>query len=171
MCIRDSPQYMKSLYFRGDKAWGKGGVAIGQMYRLEATLYTGEAFDNNTAVIIPNQTFDLAALWYFCRSGELNKLVRLIDSKMGVTNSTLTKVPFDIERWRKIAEEQGPLPEPSSDDPTQWLFKGRPQLSTAPLQVAVGRLLGYRWPAQVDCDQLDTFLDTDGIVCLPSVAG
>ena len=63
------------------------------------------------------------------------------------------------------------LPEPSSDDPTQWLFEGRPEMSTAPLHVAVGRLLGYRWPGQAEADDLDGFADDDGIVCLPSVAG
>ena len=40
------------------------------------------------------------------------------------------------------------LPEPHSDDPTQWLFKGDIATSTDPLQVAVARLLGYRWPDQ-----------------------
>jgi hypothetical protein len=63
------------------------------------------------------------------------------------------------------------LPEPWSDDPTQWLFGGRPEVSTAPLQVAVARLLGYRWPEQAESDDLDVFADADGIVCLPSVAG
>ena len=63
------------------------------------------------------------------------------------------------------------LPEPWSDDPTQWLFEGRPEVSTAPLQVAVARLLGYRWPEQAESDDLDAFADADGIVCLPSVAG
>ena len=81
------------------------------------------------------------------------------------------KVPFDIEHWRKVAEEAGPLPEPWSDDPTQWLFEGRPEVSSAPLQVAVARLLGYRWPEQAESDDLDAFADVDGIVCLPAVAG
>jgi hypothetical protein len=44
-------------------------------------------------------------------------------------------------------------------------------VSTAPLQVAVGRLLGYRWPEQSEGDDLNAFGDDDGIVCLPSVAG
>ena len=57
-------------------------------------------------------------------------------------------MPFDLERWRKVAEKAGPLPEPWSDDPTQWLFEGPPGRSTAPLQVAVARLVGYRWPEQ-----------------------
>jgi hypothetical protein len=64
----------------------------------------------------------------------------------------------------------GPLPEPHSDDPTQWLFRGHPSGSTAPLQVAVARLLGYRWPQQ-EPDALDALADPDGIVCLPAVAG
>ena len=52
--------------------------------------------------------------------------------------------------------------------------------------MAVGRLLGYRWPAELDaemrlserarelvrrCDELLEFADEDGIVCLPSVRG
>ena len=94
-----------------------------------------------------------------------------MDPDRKVPNATFEEVPFDYERWRKIAEESGPLPEPWSDDPTQWLFGGRPEVSTAPLQVAVGRLLGYRWPEQSEGDDLNAFGDDDGIVCLPSVAG
>ena len=56
----------------------------------------------------------------------------------------------------------------------------------APLQVAVARLLGYRWPAELDdkmrlskraralvnrCDELAKFADDDGLVCIPSVRG
>jgi len=72
-----------------------------------------------------------------------------------------------------VAEEQFPdgLPEPWSDDPTQWLFEGRPEVATEPLQVAVGRLLGYVWPEQPESDDLDELADVDGIVCLPSVLG
>jgi len=51
------------------------------------------------------------------------------------------------------------------------LFKGRPDTSKEPLQVAVARLVGYRWPEQPESDDLDAFVDADGIVCLPSVAG
>ena len=44
-------------------------------------------------------------------------------------------------------------------------------MSTAPLHVAVGRLVGYRWPEQAESSDLDSLTDADGIVCLPSVAG
>ena len=39
-----------------------------------------------------------------------------------------TKVPFDLERWQAVAAEKYPngLPEPFSDDPTQWIFHGHP---------------------------------------------
>jgi hypothetical protein len=99
--------------------------------------------------------------------------VRALDKKVNVTTATLAQVPFDEARWRQVAAERFPdgLPEPWSDDPTQWLFEGRPEVSTSPLQVAVGRLLGFRWPEQPEQDDLDEFADADGIVCLPSVAG
>ncbi|OHU75873.1 hypothetical protein BKG84_26030 [Mycobacteroides chelonae] len=62
------------------------------------------------------------------------------------------------------------LPEPYSNDPTQWLFEGRPELATVPLQVALARLLGYCWLRQKP-DDLDTFVDNDGIAALQSLPG
>ena len=59
------------------------------------------------------------------------------------------------------------MPEPKSDDPTQWLFGGHPKDSTDPLQVAVAKLLGFRWPDQ-EPDSLDaTWPASDGIVPVP----
>ncbi len=157
-------------YVRGQAAWGKKGVAVSQMRSLPVTLYTGECFDTNTAVIVPNDPAYLPAIWAFCSSPDFAEAVRRIDQSLKVTNAALVKVPFDLEHWQKVAEERGPLPEPYSEDPTQWLFDGNPARTTEPLQVAVARLLGYRWPEQAD-DGLDDFIDRDGIVCLPSVMG
>ncbi|MDP9362640.1 MAG: BREX-1 system adenine-specific DNA-methyltransferase PglX [Chloroflexota bacterium] len=83
------------------------------------------------------------------------------------------KVPFDLDHWQQVAAEKYPngLPEPHSDDPTQWLFGGHSKGATDPLQVAVARLLGYRWPEQPAGDGLDGHADADGIVCLPAVRG
>ncbi len=156
-------------YIRGQAGWGKVGVAVGQMRQLPCTLYTGEKGDTNVAIIVPNDPTHLPAIWAFCKSPEFNVAVRRIDQKLNVTNATLVKVPFDLERWQKVAEEAGPLPEPYSNDPTQWLFEGNPVGSSAPLQVAVARLLGYRWPQQ-KLDKLDGLADADGIVCLPPMA-
>jgi hypothetical protein len=87
-----------------------------------------------------------------------------------VTPGILNQVPFDLDRWTKVAEEKYPhgLPKPYSDDPTQWIFHGYPcgsviwdeeikrtahgplRTDDSVLQVAMARLLGYRCPAELD---------------------
>ncbi|MEO3810720.1 DNA methyltransferase [Sphaerisporangium sp. B11E5] len=156
---------------QGQEAWGRRGVVVSQMGDLFVTLYTGEIFDSNAAAVIPKRESDLPALWAFLSSPSYRRAVREIDNNVAVTNRTLVKVPFDEMKWRRVAEEVPQLPEPNTDDPTQWLFLGRPEASSAPLHVAVARLIGYRWPDQVTTDAFDRFADRDGIVCLPSVSG
>ena len=158
------------------------------MSSLGATLNLHSAFDNNTSVIIPSDQAHLAAIWSFCSSPQFSTEIRKIDQKLNVTNATLVKVPFDLAHWQKVAVEQYPngLPLPYSDDPTQWLFHGHPEPSATPLQVALARLLGYRWPAETDANMElapeahahiaaiqahDHLTDQDGILCLPAVNG
>ena len=155
---------------RGKIAWTKRGVGVSSMGPLPVTLYTGGRFDPNISVVVPRRPNALSALWCFCSSPEYAKAVREIDQKLNVTNATLAKVPFDLTRWKKAAAERYPngLPEPYSDDPTQWLFHGHPcgsvvwdeeakrtaygptRFDASVLQVAVARLAGYRWPAESD---------------------
>ncbi len=171
-----------------NKAYESMGVAVGQIGKLPGTLYLGDLYDNSTGVIIPNDQSDLSALWSYIESDEFNLRVRDVDQALKVTNATLVKVPFDLEHWTKVAEKKYPngLPKPYSDDPTQWIFHGHPVGSDDPLQVAVGRLLGYQWPAELDDEmelsdeardkvaqsqKLLPFADEDGIVCIPPVRG
>jgi hypothetical protein len=158
---------------QGLPAWGKQGVLVSKMNQLKATRYFGAKFDKMAAVLLPRSKELLPAVWVFTSSAEFHSLVREVSQKVDVATATLVQVPFDVERWRRVALEQFPdgLPEPWSGDPTQWLFEGQPEVSTSPLQVAVARLVGYRWPEQPEADDLDGFADVDGIVCLPSVAG
>jgi hypothetical protein len=156
--------------FNPEEALGKEGVLVGQS-GLSVTLYRGEMFNDASSPVIPVNAEDLPALWAYMSSPEYAERVRRINHKVIVGSGYLVKVPFDIERWRRVAEEAGGLPEPWPDDPTQWLFEGRPEVSTAPLQVAIARLIGYRWSEQAESDDLDALSDADGIVCLPSVAG
>ena len=151
---------------------GRNGVLIGEG-SLRATLYGGEMFNQGASPLIPNDPEDLLPLWAYVSSSEYAERVRRINQKVIVGCGYLIKVPFDLDYWRQVANERFPsgLPEPSSDDPTQWLFEGRPEVATEPLQVAVGRLLRYRWPDQVEAGDLDVLADDDGIVCLPSVLG
>ena len=171
------------------------------MGSLPSTRYTGEHFDNNVSALGPLSADILPAIWCFCSSPEYAASVREIDQNLKVTNATLVKVPFDLDHWKKIAAKLYPngLPEPYSDDPTQWIFhgdpcrgvvwneetkrtdNGPPRINATVLQVAVARLLGHRWPAELDhdmrlapeqrdvatdCRAFDEFVDPDGIVCL-----
>lgn len=158
--------------FNPPNVLGRSGVLIGEG-SLRATLYMGEMFNQGGAPVIPNNPADLLPLWAYLSSPEYAERVRRINQKVVVGCGYLIKVPFDIDYWREVANERFPrgLPMPSSNDPTQWLFQGRPEASTEPLQVAVARLLGYRWPDQAESDDLDSLADDDGIVCLPSVLG
>lgn len=165
----------------GQQAWGRWGVAVGLMRDLKPTLYTGERHEKALAALIPSSRESLPALWALCTSPEFHDLVRELDQKIIVANGTLVKIPFDLSRWQQVAAEKYPngLPKPHSDDPTQWLFNGHPRDSEHPLQVAVARLVGYRWPRQTgssfpDCpalapDGLEAHADEDGIVCLTAL--
>jgi len=190
----------------GEKAWRRHGVGVCQMGTLPSTLHTGEIFDKNLAVVLPEKKEDLASVWCFCKSPEFNEAVRNIDQALKVTNSTLVKIPFDKIRWKRVASTQYPhgLPQPYSNTPTQWVFHGHPCESVVwdeetktttiselreddtVLQVAVSRLLGYRWPAELDTEMelapemreiiaqnkvFDGLVDDDGIVCIPAIRG
>ncbi len=195
-----------NVRLQGLGAWGAQGIAVSQIGALPVTRYAGDKFDNNTAVLGPVSEDVLPAVWCFCASPEYAASVGGIDQTLKVTNATLVKVPFDLDHWKEIAANQYPngLPEPYSDDPTQWIFHGNPcrsvvwneetkrtdlgpsRIDTTVLQVAVARLLGYRWPAELDrdmrlapqqrdvvddCRAFDEFSDHDGIVCLPATRG
>lgn len=171
----------KLCYIKGREAWGKQGVAIRQTRTLPATRYSGDLYDQSSAAIIPHNPIHLPAIWAYCSSPQFHDDVRKIDKKKNVTNATLVKVPFDLAHWQKVAAENYPrgLSKPTSSDPTQWLFSGHPKGSDHPLQVAVARLVGYRWPRQAgfsfpDCpaldpDGLEKHADKDGVVCFSQV--
>ena len=193
-------------WIRGLDAQGKPGVIVSSMQELPVTRYLGTLVDNNAAIVLPLRQDVLPAVWCFCSSREYNQAVRRIDQNLKVTNATLVKVPFDIKHWTQVADERYPygLPRPYSDDPTQWIFHGHPcgsvvwddklkrmaggslRTDSSVLQVAVARLLGYRWPAERDaqmeladeqrewvrrCEALDGLADDDGIVCISPARG
>jgi hypothetical protein len=162
-------------WLRGKPNWGKNGVVVGLMSEIPATLYSGDIYDSNCCAIVPDDHSHLVPLWCFIESGEYTRSLRIFNQALAVGSpQALIDVPFDLAHWQAVAAEKYPngLPEPHSDDPTQWLFKGDIATSTDPLQVAVARLLGYRWPDQPKDDAVvDPLVDDDGIVCLPGVRG
>ncbi len=189
---------------QGQPAWGRRGILVGQMSTVKCSRYTGAIHNKITGAIVPKDERNLPAIWAYCSSDEYNVDLRKVNAKLNVATAMLVKVPFDLKHWQKVAAEKYPngLPEPESDDPTQWLFHGWPgqveaassrlskasksQDGSSTLQVAVARLLDYRWPAELDsemrlsqrarelvgrCSERDEFIDDDGIVCIPSVRG
>lgn len=190
----------------GKPFWGKHGIVVGLMGKAACAIYSGQRYDVNSSAVIPKNKSNLPALWAFCESGDFSKQVRLLDNSLKLAPKTLLKVSFDLDHWTKVAEQKYPhgLPEPYTDDPTQWIFHGHPcgsvvwdeeskwtahgalRTDDTVLQVAVARLLGYRWPAELDpemelaeeqrewvkrCEALLGHVDRDGIVCLPAVRG
>lgn len=195
-------------WIRGLDAWGKPGVLVCGMRTLYSSIYVGGAFDNNTTALslIINTANVHRAIWTYCFHGDYIKQVRKLNQKVSVTDDSFVKVPFDEIKWDNLGAELYPhgLPNPYTNDPTQWIFHGHPcgsviwneqskrtdngptRRDATVLQVALARLLCYRWPAEYDeamdladeqrawvrcCAYLQPMADDDGIVCLPSVRG
>jgi hypothetical protein len=155
---------------KGREAWGKRGFGISVTGSLYVSRYMGTPFDGTLAVMVPKNEHNVEAIGRYLTSDQFVSDVRTVDQAMSVTESSFAKVPFDLAYWQDVAAKEGPLPSSSSDDPTQWLFKGDITSSTDPLQVAVARLLGFRWPEQTrEADAIDKLVDKDGIVCIPAV--
>ena len=191
---------------QGADAWGGPGVLVSLIGSLPVSCYIGAPFDMNSGVVVAKNLADSGQLWSFLSSDHYSQEVRRIDQQLKLTTATLVKIPFDLDHWTKVAAERYPngLPEPYSDDPTQWIFHGDPCRSViwdegakvtargptrfdhTVLQIAVARLLGYRWPAELDramrlapeqralvdrCAAYNDLSDADGIVCLSPARG
>lgn len=185
---------------------GGQGIRITQMQAPSCTAYMGEVFGKSGGTLVTRDRSLLPAIWCFCTSEEYAREVHRINPNLYKPVGTYVRVPFDLSRWQQSAAERYPrgLPKPYSDDPTQWIYHGHPCASVvwnentkwtalAPrrvdanvLQVAVARLLGYRWPAETDTEMeladearalveqsqmLLSHADKDGIVCIPPVGG
>jgi len=196
----------KAARIQGHSAWKKEGILLSRMNKLIPVLYSGNLFDKMAVVITPNKQEYLAPMWSYLSSSNYHYDVRILSQNVAVASRTLAQVPFDHDRWTKVAEGKYPngLPKPYSDDPTQWVFHGHPcgsvvwdeatkwtahglmRSDNTVLQVAAVRLLGYRWPPELDvdmeladeqrewvnrCEALLPYADDDGIVCIPPLRG
>ncbi|WP_313625741.1 Eco57I restriction-modification methylase domain-containing protein [Kosakonia sp.] len=190
---------LHDMHESGNRHWKRKGVAITRI-GLKATPYYGEKFDNNLITIVPVDECDLNAIWSYCTSEDFRVSIRELDQKLSLTNATACKVQVDLNEWDSFSL----FPKLYTNDPTQWLFHGHPcgsvvwdekkkctvitdkRTDETVLQVAIARLLGYRWPAELDdkmelademlhwlgkSDELLKLVDDDGIVCLPALRG
>jgi len=210
-------QEIKEFGVRSADVWGKAGIIQSQMREMPFSVYIGFIFDNNTSVLHVTENKNLPPLFCFIESGNYLSEIRKLNQKLDVAAHTMVKVPFDLGHWTLVAAEKYPngLPKPYSNDPTQWIFHGHPcgsviwdekkkwtthgplRTDDTVLQAAVARLLGYRWPAELDtnmelaneqrewvkrCEvfsltptlsrrEREPLVDDDGIVCIPPVRG
>ena len=199
-------QGIKEFGISSQDVWGKKGIILSQMSNMPFSIYCSKMFDNNTSVLAEKSNGHLPIIYSFLESGEYLNEIRKLNQKMDVASHTMVKVPFDLDRWTKIAKTKYPngLPNPYTNDPTQWIFHGHPcdsviwnekaqwtshgqqRVDSIVLQIAVARLLDYRWPAELDpnlnlaqeqcelvqrCKSLANHSDDDGIVCIPPVRG
>jgi hypothetical protein len=184
----------------------KHGVAVHRMGDFNCNIYSGEHVHENGTLITPNEKDNLAAILCFIEDDSFPIELRKLNQKMSITPSFFGQIPFDLAHWTNVSEEKYPngLPQPYSNDPIQWVFHGHPCASViwddkakstaindlrqddTVLQVALARLLGYRWPAELDpemelapemrevlakCKYFDELVDDDGIVCIPAIRG
>ncbi|MBM4289123.1 MAG: SAM-dependent DNA methyltransferase [Deltaproteobacteria bacterium] len=177
-----------TAYLRNTSQWNKKGILFGMMNDLPVTIFTGGPWDTTCCPVIPHYISHLLPIWCYAEDDQFRLNLRSFNQKLSVEVNHFTQVSFDFEYWQKIANNKFPngLPKPYCDDSTQWIFHGHPAPSEQPLQVAVARLLGYRWPAELDPKmelseearawvkktyELLPLADNDGIVCLPPVKG
>lgn len=166
--------------------WSKSGVLVGRVRGISAGLFNGGAYTKGAVFVAARQEVDQPAVFAFLRSAEYERMVRERDPRVSASTSVLTDIPFDRDRWSRLALELFPagLPKVTAHDPTQLAFHGHPLPSLDPLQVAVARLVGYTWPAErtkrMDLsdeahkwiertNSLSDHADSDGIVCIPPV--
>ena len=183
-----NPTQELGFRWHGHNVYNKPSIFLGKTNQNIYSLYSNQdtLFDDNVAVICPDDSANLAAILSFIQSGDFSRSLSSVDERIAVTAGSFVDVPFDLEHWQKVADEKYPngLPLPYSDDPTQWLFHGHPIKTDNPLQVSTARLLGYRWPAESDTEMeladearalieqvkaFDHLSDEDGIFCIPSV--
>jgi len=152
----------------GRIAWGRKGYAINVTGEKLVTRYHGTKFDTTIGVIVVSDETNLNPIYRFLASQEYSEELQRIDGSLSVTEATLVKAPFDLSRWQQVAEHEGGLPDNTTNDLTQWIFKGTVEGSTEPLQVSVARLLGYQWPGQ-QLDKFDKHANDDGVVGIPAI--
>lgn len=163
--------------------WNSAGILVGRVRGITATLFSGGCFSKGAVLVAPKNDNDLAALMTFLKSDEYEGLVRDLDPRVSAATSVLTDVPFDREKWLRLAAENYPdgLQKPRIRDITQSSFDGRVESCMQPLQAAVATLGGCHWkdithlmPSALgdsDVESLVRHADDDGIVCITSLKG
>ena len=153
------------------KSWGKHGrrslpdeIAPGQHLRRNL-------FDSNVRDYLRTIQAYFLQFGASVQSPEFHQAVRRIDQKLNVTNATLVKVPFDLERWqtgrrREVPERPARAPQRRPDPmalqgPSERLDRPAPGRRGPAARLPLARS-GAGRPRR-------SLADTDGIVPIPAV--
>ena len=168
---------------RGHTAWNRVGVLVGRIRNLRCDTYESGLFEKSCVAITPFDAKHLSALRAFVETDDFENNVKALDQNLRASGGAFAGIPFDISHWEKVAEQKfaDGIPQLPSTDAGQWLFDGHPRSTNAALHVALGRLLGYRWPRgtgstfgncpALEPDGLEPHADSDGVVCLTALKG
>jgi hypothetical protein len=177
---RQELQAASGSRIQGLEAWQHSGVIVQRMADLKSAVYFGEAFDTNAAALIPADNNSLNLL-RICSSAKYAVLVRDRAPGLSITNQALVNIPEIQPDPGLYSAANGIKDLISSSNPTQWICNGAVDQADEVLQVAVARLLGFRWPRQtgttfmhcapVGDDRCAPHADEDGIVCLTALKG
>jgi hypothetical protein len=188
----------KAARIQGHSAWNKKGVLCSKMGELKSTIYLGTLYDKTCVALTYENENDRDCLYEASFIEGLNGKVRQLDARLCVATSIFEKVSVNDNNFNSFSIL------PFSNDLTFWIFHGHPCASVVwdeerkttsradlreddtVLQVAVARLLGYHWPAELDAQMelapemreviaknniFDDLIDDDGIVCIPAIRG
>src|SRR5690606_7913245 len=110
-------------------------------------VYSGDYYHSLIPVLVPKDGSNLPAIFAFSASDELRNAAHGANQSLSIDNGYFEKFEFDLDHWTKIAEEQYPngLPQPYSNDPTQWIFHGHPCGSVRSEERRVGKACRSQW--------------------------
>ena len=95
------------------------GIVLHRMSDLRANIYSESHVHENGTLIVPNSESLNSVFYCFAKSGCLAAEVRKLNQKISITPNFFGQIPFDLDKWSKVAEEQYPngLPQPYTNDP------------------------------------------------------
>ena len=130
--------------------------------------YTGEIFHEWCGGRSPKASGDLAANLVLHADGRVSRCCcEIARFESGSATRTLVQVPFDVERWRAVAAESFRMGCRSRGRMIRrsGCLRGVRRWRRQPLQVAVARLVGFRWPEQEPDELMSWRMPTGSCVC------
>src|SRR5262249_31588032 len=91
---------------QGLNALGKKGIIIGRVGEIKIGYYSQHFFDKSCVVLIPNDEWDLNALYSFLSSAEFVNAVKSLDPRLSKSTMVFEKVPFDMAKWKGQEENR-----------------------------------------------------------------